>query len=136
MLARVGATSVRIDPAVAGLLLPWFPQPTLEGVRIVQNGPVCWFVRAVLRQGAMTVAPYVFFGRSRYDPARLASIALLAHEIKHVEQYQRYGHVRFLLLYVWHLARNRFRYSRNLPLEAEAYTLQSEVRATLESRFV
>lgn len=127
---------MRIDPTVAGLLLPWFSQPTLESVRIVQNGPVCWFVRVVLRQSAMTVASYIFFGRSRYDPARLASIALLAHEIKHVEQYQHYGHARFLLLYVWHLARNRFRYSRDLPLEAEAYPLQAEVRAALGPRFV
>ncbi|MFQ5872852.1 MAG: DUF4157 domain-containing protein, partial [Dehalococcoidia bacterium] len=94
------------------------------------------FVRVVLRRGAMTFSPFIFLGRSLYDPSSLSSLALLAHELKHLEQYQRYGHLRFLIRYFWDLARNRFRYNRQLPLEAEAYDLQDNVRDALRNKFV
>jgi hypothetical protein len=122
---------MRIDAATIETLRPWFPALDLDGVRIVESGPVCWFVRRVLGQGAMAVSPYIFYGRSRFDAASLGSLALLAHELKHVQQYRELGHLRFLLRYVRGLAGNRFRYSRELPLEAEAYALQAQVREAL-----
>jgi hypothetical protein len=91
-----------------------------------------WFVRNILRQGAMTIAPFVFFGKDRFDETKASSLALLAHELKHVEQYRTMGHVRFLWTYI----RDRRRaggYSRDLPLEVEPYALQAVVRAALES---
>jgi hypothetical protein len=126
---------MRIDSTTAESLQPWFPSLALDRVQIVHEGPMCWFVRNVLRQGAMTIAPYIFYGRSRFDPARLGSVALLAHELKHVQQYQEKGHVRFLARYFWDLGRNRFQYSKTLPLEKEAYDLQAEVERALRSRF-
>jgi hypothetical protein len=122
---------MRIAASTSASLASWFPGLDLAGVRIVTTGPVCWFVRNVLRQGAMTFAPYVFFGREPWDASSVRSVALLAHEVKHVEQYRRYGHVGFLARYFRDLAANRFRYSTSLPLEAEAYSLQAEVRAAL-----
>lgn len=107
-------------------LRPWFPGLPLERVRLVQGGPVCWFVRSVLRQGAMTVYPFVFLGRARYDPVSPRFLSLMAHEMKHIEQYRRYGLLPFLARYLWDLARHGFRYSQRLPLEAEAYALQAE----------
>src|SRR5690606_728817 len=89
-----------------------------------------WFVRNVLRQGAMTIAPFVFFGKHQYDPTSPRSLALLAHELKHVEQYRQLGHIRFL----WTYMRDRLRagqYSRDLPLEQGPYALQDEVRTAL-----
>lgn len=103
----------------------------LDGVRIVTAGPACWFVKHVLRQGALTFSPFIFFGASPYDPDDSDSVALLAHELKHVEQYRRYGRAGFLLRYFRDLAGRRFRYSTDLPLEREAYSLQDDVARRL-----
>lgn len=122
-----------MDPAVIETLRPWFPDLPIEKVRLVRRGPVAWFVRVVLRQGAMAIAPFVFFGRHTFDPARPVSLALLAHELKHIEQYRQMGHTRFL----WTYLQDRRRaggYSRDLPLEVEPYALQAEVRQVLEKR--
>jgi hypothetical protein len=123
---------MRIAPSTSAAISAWFPGLDLGEVRIITSGPVCWFVRSVLRQGAMTFAPYVFFGRDPWDPSSARSVALLAHEIKHIEQYGRLGHAGFLARYFRDLAANRFRYSETLTLEAEAYALQAEVRAQIE----
>jgi len=112
---------------------PWFPTMRLDNVRVVTGGPVCWFVRSVLRRGAMTFSPFVFYGRAAYDPATLRSLGLLVHELKHIEQYRRYGHAVFLVRYFWAMGRNRFRYSHDLPLEAEAYAIEAAFKAALES---
>lgn len=125
----------RIDAATAALLRPFLPEAPMASARLVEGGPVCWFVRRVLRQGAMTIAPFIFYGRARFDASSLGSVALLAHELRHIEQYRRHGHVPFLLRYLRDLAAARFRYSRDLPFEAECYALQDEVREALRPRF-
>jgi hypothetical protein len=122
---------MRLNAATLATLSPWFPDADFAGVRIVQTGPVCWFVRSVLKQGAMTVSPFIFYGRRRLDLTSVSSLALLAHELRHIEQYRRMGHVPFLLRYLGDLIRARFRYSRDLPLEAECYDLQAEVARAL-----
>lgn len=118
---------MRIEANVAAELTPWFPALPRDDVRIVTGGPISWFVGHVLRQDAMTFAPFIFFRSSKYDPADTDSVALLAHELKHVEQYQRFGHVGFLVRYFRDLAGRGFRYSRDLPLERDAYELQAAV---------
>jgi hypothetical protein len=121
-----------LDERAVESLNRWFPDLDLKRVRLIHSGPVSWFVRTVLRQGAMTIAPYVFFGKHRYDPASPRSLALLAHELHHIRQYKEMGHVRFLYTYM----RDRLKageYRRDLPLEAGPYALQDEVRAVLES---
>jgi hypothetical protein len=122
---------MKIDAATAEKLRPWFPDLDMQSVTLVHGGPVCWFVRSVIKQGAMTVAPYVFYGKSSFDPARARSLALLAHELKHVEQYRQRGRAGFLLKYLVDKARNGFKYSETLPLEQEAYELQREVEKKL-----
>lgn len=120
-----------MDANTAATLRPWFPDMELERVRLVHSGPMSWFVRSVLRQGAMTLSPFVFFGRHDYDATSPRSLALLAHELLHIRQYRDMGHVRFLFTYM----RDRIKagsYSRDLPLEQPAYALQAEVRETLE----
>ncbi len=95
-------------------------------------GRVCLFVRNVLRQGALTFPPYVFYGKSRFQAGEPRAIALLAHELKHVQQYHARGRVGFLARYFLDRARNGFRYSKDLPLEKEAYDLQAEVLKALQ----
>ena len=116
---------------MVALLQPWFPGLELGRVRLVRRGPVCWLVRVVLRKAAMTVAPFIFLGTAAYDPADPRFLALLAHELKHVEQFQRCGFLPFLLRYFWELGRSGFRYSSRLPLEAEAYDLERRFLAAL-----
>jgi hypothetical protein len=80
----------------------------------------------------MTISPFVFFGKHKYDAESPRSLALLAHELRHIQQYREMGHVRFLYTYM----RDRLRageYRKDLPLEAGPYALQDEVRAELES---
>ena len=94
---------------------------------------MCWFVRSILKQGAMTIAPFVFFGRNHFDPASASSMALLAHELKHIEQYAAMGHARFLFTYV----RDRLRageYRRDLPLEVDPCALQAVVEPELRTQ--
>jgi hypothetical protein len=124
---------MRIDAHTGELLGDRFADIDLSSVRLVHKGPVAWVVRHVLRQGGMTVAPYIFYGKSRFEPSRHESIGLLAHELVHLRQYRDLGHVRFLARYLVDLARNRFRYARDLPLEREAYGIQDEVLRELRT---
>jgi hypothetical protein len=116
---------------VAMVLQPWFPKLDLGKVRLVRQGFVCWLVRTVIKKAAMTVSYNVFLGTGSYDPTNPYFLALLAHELKHVEQFQQYGFVGFLVRYFWDLMRNGFRYSPDLPLEAEAYDLERRFLASL-----
>ena len=125
---------MKLDKQTIEILQPWLPVAILEDARLVERGPICWCVRELLRQGAMTFAPFIFFGRHKFEPDRISSLALLAHELKHLEQYGSRSYVRFLFRYLRDLAGHRFRDSRSLPLEAECYALQAEVAAALRSR--
>ncbi len=121
-----------LETSTIDKLRPWFADLDLTRIRIVEGGPMCWYVRKVVRQGAMTIAPFIFYGLERLDPDEAGSLALLAHELNHVRQYRRFGHAGFLARYFRDMARNRFRYDREkLPLEAECYALQAEVRSAL-----
>lgn len=126
---------MRIDSVVAEKLEPWFEGLDMRQIEIKTRGPVCWFVATILQQGALTFEPFIFFGRHTYDPTSLSSVALLAHELKHIEQFRRMGRFGFLRTYYWDMARMGFRYRRDLPLEAEAYTLQAEVKQGLQAEF-
>lgn len=122
---------MKIDDATADRLRPWFPNLDMQSVTLVHGGPLCWFVRNVLKQGAMAVAPFIFYGRASFDATKVTSLCLLAHELKHVQQYREMGHTRFLLKYLFDKARNGFRYSEDLPLEKDAYALERAVAENL-----
>lgn len=95
----------------------------LARVRLHTGGPIAWYLR---RQGrsAITLGRHIWFvsAAKRDDPA------LLVHELVHVAQFRRMGTVRFLVTYLCDLARARFRYGRDLPLEAPAYERQGRSR--------
>jgi hypothetical protein len=60
-------------------------------------------------------------------------MALLAHELRHIEQYAAMGHAKFLFTYV----RDRVRageYRRDLPLEVDPYALQGVVKPALRAQ--
>jgi hypothetical protein len=124
---------VKIDAVTATKLQPWFPEFDLQSVTLVDAWPMNAIVKNLLRQGAMTIAPYVFYGKSPFVAGDAESIALLAHELKHVQQYRELGHLGFLWRYFVDKGRNGFRYSKTLPLEAPAYELQATVLDALEN---
>lgn len=98
----------------------------LERVRLHVSGPPTWYLRLV-RKRAITLGHQVWFREEQHRSNR----ALVAHELVHVGQYGRMGRTRFVLTYLWHLARAGFRYSRNLPLEAPAYARQDEAEGLI-----
>jgi len=106
----------------------------MESVTLVNAWPMNAFVKNVLRQGAMTIAPFVFYGKTRLTPGDAESMALLAHELKHVQQYDSMGYIGFFKRYFLDKARNGFEYSKTLPLEKEAYDLQAEVLKELRKQ--
>jgi hypothetical protein len=125
--------ALKIDSDTAAKLAPWFPGFDMQSVTLVNAWPMNALVKHVLRQGAMTVAPFVFYGKARFTPGDPESIALLAHELKHVQQDRTMGHLAFLTRYFLDKAKNGFEYSKTLPLEKEAYDLQAKVLEALQN---
>jgi hypothetical protein len=124
---------VKIDAETAEKLRSWFPDLDMQSVTLVNAWPMNALVKNVLRQGAMTIAPFVFYGKASFNPDSNTSIALLAHELRHIEQYRSMGYFAFFKRYFLDKARNGFEYSRSLPLEKEAYDLQAEVLKELRA---
>lgn len=118
---------MKIDEPTATTLRPWFPDLDMRSVTLVDRWPMKIFVKNVLRQGAMTIAPFVFYGKASFRSDDPKAIALLAHELKHIEQYRSMGYFRFFRRYFLDKACHGFEYSRSLPLEKVAYDLQAEV---------
>ena len=69
-----------------------------------------------------------------YDPHSPRGLALLAHELKHVEQYERYGRLGFYLKYLRDYLRHGYGQER-LTLEQEAYLFQGQVKEHLLQEF-
>jgi hypothetical protein len=124
---------VKIDADTARKLHPWFPDLDMQSVTLVNAWPMNALVKNVLCQGAMTISPFVFYGKATFTPGNARSIALLAHELKHIQQYRSMGHAGFFWRYFMDKARNGFEYSKTLPLEKTAYDLQAEVLQALEN---
>jgi hypothetical protein len=68
-----------------------------------------------------------------YNPHTPKGLALLAHEAKHVEQYEREGLLKFCAKYVWAYVFNG--YGESVPFEGEAYEFERQVKAHLEDEF-
>ena len=68
-----------------------------------------------------------------YNPHAPRGLALLAHEIKHIEQVERYGLVSFYWRY-W-LDYRQQGYGEALPFETEAYQFERLVRMQLKKEF-
>jgi hypothetical protein len=124
---------VKIDADTAGKLERWFPGFDMQSVSLIEAWPMKALIRDVLRQGAMTISPFVFYGKASFKAGDPQSLALLAHELRHIQQYRSMGHLGFLKRYFLDKAKNGFEYSKTLPLEKEAYDLQAEVLSELRS---
>lgn len=74
---------------------------------------------------ALTLGRHVFVAADRIP------VTTLAHELVHVEQYQRHGFFGFL----WRYFRQALKHSyRDIPLEVEAYQRESDPRLLRQAR--
>lgn len=69
-----------------------------------------------------------------YNPHSPVGLALLAHEIKHVEQYEREGLANFLTKYLRSYT-SKGGYSSAVNFETEAYEFQKQVEEHLVNEF-
>jgi len=60
----------------------------------------------------MALPRQIYFRAGKYDPYSVAGIALIAHELKHEQQWEKYGPLGFL---------RRYGFTQNNKLEDQAY---------------
>lgn len=111
-----------IPPHIREQLLPWYAPGVLDAARykISDNGQFS-AATAMLQNpdvGAVTLIDVILF---RDPQAAESDVALWAHELKHVQQYQEWGVGGFAQ-----------RYTHDFDaVEAPAYAIQAEVRRSL-----
>jgi hypothetical protein len=98
-------------------------------VQLLVGGPPTWYLKLV-RKSAITLGDRVWF----VNPEKREDLALVAHELVHVAQYREMGFLRFTARYLRDLAKNGFKYSKALPLEAPAYERQAKARLVVLAR--
>ena len=80
---------------------------------------------------AITLGNTIYFRASRhFNPHSARGLSLLAHELKHVEQFEHSGPAGFYSSYLW--AYLRHGYGDGIPQEAEAYALGHAVYAQID----
>ena len=109
----------------------WFTDPrVVERARAVIL-PFCPRYIAT-RRTAITLGHLIIFTKPRYyDPGSITGLALLAHELKHVEQYEIEGIFRFLWRYLREWLKVGYDLDRH-PYEKEAYAFQNLVEKRLK----
>ena len=117
----------------------WFADPqVLSRVKLAEPN---WLARIITSPpfnrgdvSAVTLGHTIYYRKlQRYDPHATEGLALLAHEAKHVEQYEREGLLKFCVKYVLNLL--RYGNGREIPYEEEAYELEKRVETHLEREF-
>jgi hypothetical protein len=131
----------KIPPCAANLLArkEWFADPqVVHRARLGVTTGLSWLLSSPLFAGraigAITLNHVIHFRvMDNYDPHSPQGLAFLAHELKHVEQFEREGLIRFYLKYLWFYIQHG--YGQLVPSEAEAYELQNQVEAHLAAEF-
>lgn len=112
----------------------WFPDPSVVDRARAVILPFCprYIAR---RRRAITLGHLIIFTKPKYyDPSSIQGLALLAHELKHVEQYRREGLPRFLWRYLSHWLKVGYDLERH-PYESEATEFEARVQAQLQKRW-
>ncbi|MBS1252609.1 MAG: hypothetical protein MAG451_01650 [Anaerolineales bacterium] len=113
-----------------------------ELLREVQIKPANTFVKLISSERvagtditATTIGDTIYFRKPEgFDPHSPAGLALLAHEIRHVEQYREQGGIiGFALNYVREYRHGG--YGIDISFEAEAYEIGAAVQAHLTEEF-
>ncbi len=128
------------DCAVHVLARPeWFSDPDIvRRVRLAEARGISRLLSsprlAHTQIAAITLRSTIYYRiLDQFDPHEPAGLSLLAHEIKHVEQYERLGLVRFYASYLRDYM--RVGYGEAVHLEEEAYKFQRHVFTQLTEEF-
>ncbi len=127
----------KVPPCAVNMLArrEWFADPgVVSRARLGEATGLAWLLSsrffARIEIGAITLGRTVRFRLlDNYDPHTSWGLAFLAHEIKHVEQYETDGWLKFYLKYIWAYVFHG--YGESVPFEAEAYEFQRQVEAHL-----
>ncbi len=128
------------EPCIWVLGRPGWFAPTL--LRAVRLQPATPFVRLISSQlftetdiTATTLDNTIYFrAPERFDIQTPTGLALLAHELRHVEQYREQGGmVRFAILYLWEYLRRG--YGTGISFEANAFEVGRIVQQHLAAEF-
>lgn len=86
---------VKLPENTIAALAPYFPDIDLSKIEIITGVP--WYVP--MKAGAYTDRNRIFFADGFYNPDTHEGLALIAHELTHVEQYRKFGKWKFRFLY-------------------------------------
>jgi len=112
----------------------WFPDPSVVDRARAVILPFCPQYIATRRR-AITLGHLIIFTQPQYyDPCSIQGLALLAHELKHVEQYETWGMLRFLWRYLKEWLKVGYDLDRH-PYEKEAYAFQERVKKRLKEEW-
>jgi hypothetical protein len=124
---------MQLPPCVIQTLQRWFPSADLTRANVVSSGFRARLTKRMKRAG-FTFGRTVLLGEGDYDPFSPRGLALIAHELKHVLQYENKGTAKFVVRYLWDWGRLG-RYSKKIPFENEAYDLEEKVKEHLIREF-
>jgi hypothetical protein len=86
------------------------------------------------RTKAITLGKTIYFcGAEQFQPHTPNGLALIAHELKHIEQYERDRLLGFYARYLWGYL--RYGYGKDIGYESTAYALEAVVRTHLRQEF-
>jgi len=123
-----------IPESVARLVLdlasPWIEADTVAVAKLrvgtFLSRVVMWIAqRWESGAGAATIGRHIFMRPEMWPLDRLPGIALLAHELVHVQQFRKFGPFRFAFRYLKDFFTKGY---RNVEFEKEAYEIQELVR--------
>jgi hypothetical protein len=116
----------------------WFADPgVVSRVRLSEASRIARFISDKRFAGtgvsAITLGHTIHIRKpERYNPHSASGLALLAHETKHVEQYEQVGRLGFYARYLWDYVRYHY---RGVRFEKEAYAFQEAVKGHLLEEF-
>ena len=125
-----------LPPEAVLVLQPFFSSYDVRRVR-VREGIPHYVIGEPLGYAARDT---VYLQGGAYQPATIAGLALLAHEIAHCQQYDHYGVWRFRALYLQAYFKNRRRGMKhaaaywNVPFEIQARAIEDLVFETLQEQ--
>ena len=133
------SSSFPLPDNLKAVLTPHFSDHDLS--RVVIHLSIPWYVRkfAKITPAAYTSGNKIYFAPNQYDPSTVDGIASIAHEITHVEQYRKYGKLRFRVKYLAFFLKNKRKQMEDseayegIAFEKEAFEKAEEVKKYLKT---
>lgn len=109
-------------------LQPYFSDLALHNVKIKHRIP--WFV--FNNPLAFALHRTLYFRPGCFQPNTIQGLALIAHELTHIQQYKRYGTVRMSVRYLAEFMLNYFKNGFNRYQAYRAISFEVDARAVAD----